>query len=135
MLIRSRNWEGLYKRENEINSSKETVQYFERANDNSLRKNIESSKKIDELESLKEQLIAHFEAKFNISFEDAREYVESSSNPSRFYNLEEYNEIISVIDQIEGEKFYIYQRNRLITKNKEVIRDINNWINKIESQK
>lgn len=135
MLIKSRNWDDLYRKENEINSSKETIRYFERANDSSLKKNIESSKKVEYLENLRDQLIYDFEDKFKISFDEARELVESSNNASRFYNMDEYNEIIAVIDQISGEKFYIYQRNRLINKNKEVIRDINKWIDKAESER
>ncbi|WP_412032344.1 hypothetical protein [Malacoplasma muris] len=135
MLIKSRNWDDLYRKENEINSSKETIRYFERANDSSLKKNIESSKKVEYLENLRDQLIYDFEDKFKISFDEARELVESSNNASRFYNMDEYNEIIAIIDQISGEKFYIYQRNRLINKNKEVIRDINKWIDKAESER
>lgn len=135
MLVKSRNWNDLYRKENEINSSKETIRYFERANDSSLKKNIESSKKIEYLENLKDQLIYDFEDKFKMAFDEARELVETSNNASRFYNMDEYNEIISVMDQINGEKFYIYQRNRLINKNKEVIRNINKWIDKTESER
>lgn len=135
MLIKSRKWDNLFKKESEINSSKETIRYFEKANDSSLKKNIESSKKIEELELLKNQMISDFEDKYKIEFSKAQELVESSHNPSKHYNLDCYNEIIKIIDKIDGEKFYIYQRNRLINKNKEVIRDISNWIDKAENEK
>lgn len=135
MLMKSRKWDNLFKKESEINSSKETIRYFEKANDSSLKKNIESSKKIEELESLKNQMILDFEDKYKIEFSKAQELVETSHNPSKYYNLDCYNEIIKIIDKIDGEKFYIYQRNRLINKNKEVIRDITNWIDKAETEK
>lgn len=126
-----RDWNKKFKVESEINSSKETIRYFEKVNNSSFKKNIDSAKKIEELLLKKQQLIYDFENKFGITFDQAIEYVENSDNPNGDFNLKEFNEIMAIDDEINGEKFLIYQNNKSIANNKNVITEINEWIEKI----
>lgn len=126
-----RDWNKKFKVESEINSSKETIRYFEKVNNSSFKKNIDSAKKIEELLLRKQQLIYDFENKFGITFDQAIEYVENSDNPNGDFNLKEFNEIMAIDDEINGEKFLIYQNNKSIANNKNVITEINEWIEKI----
>lgn len=131
-----RDWSSFNNRKDlELRSSKETLKYFEKSNDLTFERNLQSVKYIEELEYQRDQLIALFESKYNITFDEAKAYVENSDHKERDFNLEEYNEIINLTDKIDGEKFFIYQRNKLIRKNKEVIHNINNKIEENKKEK
>lgn len=135
-MMSNRNWDCKNEQlKKEIQSSRETIRYFEKFNHDFFQKNIDSIKKIEELEFHKEKMIDYFEAKFGISFEQAQELVENNANSNQEYNLEEYNQIINIIDEINGEKFFIYQRNKNIDSNKEAIFEMNNWIDKQKNNK
>lgn len=135
-MMSNRNWDCKNEQlKKEIQSSRETIRYFEKFNHDFFQKNIDSIKKIEELEFHKEKMIDYFEAKFGISFEQAHELVENNANSNQEYNLEEYNQIINIIDEINGEKFFIYQRNKNIDSNKEAIFEMNNWIDKQKNNK
>lgn len=135
-MMSNRNWDCKNEQlKKEIQSSRETIRYFEKFNHDFFQKNIDSIKKIEELEFHKEKMIDYFEAKFGISFEQAQELVENNANSNQEYNLEEYNQIINIIDEINGEKFFIYQRNKNIDSNKEAIFEMNTWIDKQKNNK
>lgn len=127
--MKVRNWVSLYnKKQIELNTSRDTIKYFERSNDLTITKNIESVKKIEELERERDLRVKEFENKYKLTFEDAKLLVDNSYHANRDFNLDEFNEISQLNDLIDGEKFYIYQRNRLVDRNKQIISSINDYI-------
>lgn len=114
--------------ENTINDSNKTIELFKKSIALAQERNEVSQIRIN---NWKAQLI-EFEEKFkainNISFQEAEKYVDSSNNPNNEFNLELYDAIKEINDNISGEQFYIYQRDKQISKNKKIIEDIYSWI-------
>lgn len=107
-------------------NSVEITQYFRTSNRYLEEKNEKSLKRINELETEKNNLIEDFQKKYNISFESAQNAKRNSWHSERDFNLDEFNKIEAIIDKINGEKFFIHQRTKLIEKNENVIEDILN---------
>lgn len=128
-MASNRNWD--YERlqiENSINQSKQTIKIFERSIINAQEKNEASIVKIEELEKQFEVLNNDFFAMNGIYFDQAQEYVDNSDNPSRDFNLQEFNRIKNIQDKICGEKFMIHQREQQIAKHNKSIEDLNELI-------
>lgn len=107
-------------------NSIEITKYFRTTNKYLEEKNEKSLKRINELETEKDNLIEDFQKKYNISFESAQNEKRNSWHAERDFNLDEFNKIEAIIDKINGEKFFINQRTKLIEKNENVIKDILN---------
>lgn len=114
--------------ENSINNSKQTIRLFERSIAYAEEKNEASYIKINEWEKQFQILDQDFYDLNGIHFKEAQEYVDKSNNPDEEFNLEQYKKLESLRDKIDGEKFFIYQRDKIIEKNKKIIEDIVGWI-------
>lgn len=128
-MSNQRNWN--YKGivlENSISNSKQTIKIFERAIANAQEKNEASYVKIAEWEKQFNALNEDFISLNGISFEEAQQYVDSSNNPNDEYNLQEFDRLNALQDKINGEKFFIHQREKQIEKNEKIIQDIVDWI-------
>lgn len=128
-MTQKRNWG--YKSlhlENTINDSNKSIELFKKSIALAQERNEVSQIRIN---NWKAQLI-EFEEKFkainNISFQEAEKYIDDSDNPNNEFNLELYNAIKEIKDNISGEQFYIYQRDKQISKNKKIIEDIYSWV-------
>lgn len=129
LMSNQRNWN--YKGivlENSISNSKQTIKIFERAIANAQEKNEASYVKIAEWEKQFNALNEDFISLNGISFEEAQQYVDSSNNPNDEYNLQEFDRLNALQDKINGEKFFIHQREKQIEKNEKIIQDIVDWI-------
>lgn len=114
--------------ENSINSSKQTIRLFEKSIAYAQEKNEDSWIKIREWEKQFNILNQDFFDINGISFDEAQEYVDNANNPNEEFNLEEFNRLKNLKDKIDGEKFFIHQRELLIEKNIKIINDIVWWI-------
>lgn len=117
------NYSGASKR-----NSEEVIQYFQTSNKYLVEKNEYSENKIAALDLEIKTLLEEFEKNNGISFEEAKNYKDNAWHYDRDFNLEEFDKLEKLIEKLEGEKFFIYQRNKLKTKNDEVIKDIQDWI-------
>lgn len=120
--------------ENSINNSKQTIKYFERAIINAQERNEVSYIRIVEWEQEFEMLNAKFIEVNGIDFEEAQNYVDASNNPDDEFNLDDYKKLKELKDKIDGEKFFIHQRELLIDKHIKVIDEINEWIDMQQQQ-
>ncbi|MBD5446007.1 MAG: hypothetical protein HDR31_01675 [Mycoplasma sp.] len=127
MENQKRNWEIANQRPRSKENSAEIIQYFQTSNKYLEEKNEKSITKVNDLESERDRLLEEFERNYNISFEEAKNAKENSWHFERDFNLDDFNKIEKIIDKINGEKFFFHQRNKLIKKNDEVIKDIENW--------
>lgn len=124
-----RNWDFITQRtENSINNSKETIKFFEKAIINAQERNEVSYIRIAEWEKEFEILNSYFIEVNGINFEEAQSYVDASLNPDNDYNLDDFKKLKELRDKIDGEKFFIHQRELLIDKHIKVIDEINEWI-------
>ncbi len=131
-----RNWDyvGLAD-EHSINNSKKTIKLFERSISNAQERNESSYVKIAEWQKEFDEKNEEF---FNINgiyFDEAQEYIDRSNNPDEEFNLESFNVLKDLRDKINGEKFFVNQREKQIEKNIKVIENILTWIEAQEQNK
>lgn len=136
-MIENRNWKSQWDKieiKKSIENSKSTIDLFNKSIENAIATNNNSWKKIDKW--LSQLLVTKEEFKNlnQITYEEACEYFDNSQNPDRDFNLEQFNSIKFLEDKISGEKFFIYQREKLIYKNTKVINEINNRIKFLEEK-
>lgn len=137
-MSEKRNWEvkwNDFEVKKTIESSKSTIDLLEKSIENSNERNRMSLEKIEKWEfELNIQKNEFFEIN-GITFEEATEYINNSWNPDNDFNLEQYNSIKKIEDKISGEKFYIYQREKLIYKNRSIIEEIYQRIQDLKASK
>ena len=137
-MSEKRNWEvrwDEFEIKKTIESSKSTIDLLEKSIENSNERNRMSLEKIEKWEfELTIQKNEFFEIN-GITFEEATEYINNSWNPDNDFNLEQYNSIKQIEDKISGEKFYIYQREKLIYKNRSIIEEIYQRIQDLKASK
>ena len=137
-MSEKRNWEvkwNDFEVKKTIESSKSTIDLLEKSIENSNERNRMSLEKIEKWEfELNIQKNEFFEIN-GITFEEATEYINNSWNPDNDFNLEQYNSIKQIEDKISGEKFYIYQREKLIYKNRSIIEEIYKRIKDLKASK
>ncbi|MDE5767562.1 MAG: hypothetical protein K2H56_03360 [Malacoplasma sp.] len=137
-MSEKRNWEVRwddFEIKKTIESSKSTIDLLEKSIENSNERNRMSLEKIEKWEfELTIQKNEFFEIN-GITFEEATEYINNSWNPDNDFNLEQYNSIKQIEDKISGEKFYIYQREKLIYKNRSIIEEIYQRIQDLKASK
>ncbi|MDE6894000.1 MAG: hypothetical protein K2J02_01315 [Malacoplasma sp.] len=137
-MSEKRNWEvkwNDFEVKKTIESSKSTIDLLEKSIENSNERNRMSLEKIEKWEfELNIQKNEFFEIN-GITFEEATEYINNSWNPDNDFNLEQYNSIKQIEDKISGEKFYIYQREKLIYKNRSIIEEIYQRIQDLKASK
>ena len=118
-----------------IESSKSTISLLEKSIENSSERNRISFEKIDKWEFEVSQKEEEFFQINGITFDEATEYINNSWNPEKDFNLEQYNSIKKIKDKISGEKFYIYQREKLIYKNGTIIQEIYQRIEELKNSR
>ena len=118
-----------------IESSKSTISLLEKSIENSNERNRMSLEKIEKWEFELNLQKNEFLEINGITFEEATEYINNSWNPDNDFNLEQYNSIKKIEDKISGERFYIYQREKLIYKNKSIIEEIYQRIQELKTSK
>ena len=136
-MSNNRNWETRwddFEIRKTIESSKSTIGLLEKSVENSYERNRMSWDKIENWSYQLEMLKNEFKELNGITFEEATEYVNNSWNPDNDFNLEQYNSIKKIEDKISGEKFFIYQREKMIYKNKAIIEEIYQRINELKAQ-
>ncbi|MDE5545426.1 MAG: hypothetical protein K2I76_02345, partial [Malacoplasma sp.] len=116
-----------------IESSKSTISLLEKSIENSNERNRMSLEKIEKWEFELNLQKNEFLEINGITFEEATEYINNSWNPDNDFNLEQYNSIKKIEDKISGERFYIYQREKLIYKNKSIIEEIYQRIQELKT--
>ncbi|MCF0217462.1 MAG: hypothetical protein HUJ42_00245 [Malacoplasma sp.] len=136
-MSQKRNWtvNNCQEIEQRIEDMLSTISIFKKSIENANERNKISFKKISELESEAFVLKEKFIDLNGISYEDAIVHVESSKNPDSEFNLEQFNLIKSIEDSISGERFFVYQREKLISKNQKIIVDISERILELEKKK
>ncbi|BAC43884.1 hypothetical protein [Malacoplasma penetrans HF-2] len=136
-MSENRNWVNKWDKnelERALDNSKSTIKLFEKSIENSKERNKYSWSKIS---AWKSELVVCknlFQEVNGITYEEATEYINNSWNPENDFNLEEYNKIKNIEDKINGEKFYIYQREKQIYKNSKIIDEINQRINELNNK-
>lgn len=127
MENQKRNWDAENIKTRSKENSAEIIHYFQTSNKYLEEKIEKSLKKVEDLELEKAKLIEEFEKNYKITFEEAKEAKENSWHYDRDFNLDDFNKIENIIDKINGEKFFVLQREKLVKKNEGVIEDIENW--------
>lgn len=137
-MSEKRNWEVKwddFEVKKTIESSKSTISLLEKSIENSSERNRISFEKIDKWEFEVSQKEEEFFQINGITFDEATEYINNSWNPEKDFNLEQYNSIKKIKDKISGEKFYIYQREKLIYKNGTIIQEIYQRIEELKNSR
>lgn len=114
--------------ENSIRDSEKTIKLFENSISHAKERNLNSLSKIEGWEFEFNKLNKNFIETNQIDFFQAQIYVDNSNNPNYEFNLGSFNEMKKLMDKIDGEKFFIHQRQQIIEKNIKIINEINNWI-------
>ena len=136
-MIENRNWKSQWDKielKKSIENSKSTIDLFKKSIDNAIAANNSSWSKIDSWVSNALVIKEEFKNINGITYEQARNYFDNSQNPDKDFNLEQFNSIKQIEDKISGEKFFIYQREKLIYKNTRVIDEINKQIEVLEKR-
>lgn len=114
--------------ENSIRDSEKTIKLFENSISHAKERNLNSLSKIEGWEFEFNELNKNFIETNQIDFFQAQIYVDNSNNPNYEFNLGSFNEMKKLMDKIDGEKFFIHQRQQIIEKNIKIINEISNWI-------
>lgn len=136
-MIENRNWKSQWDKielKKSIENSKSTIDLFKKSIDNAIAANNSSWSKIDSWVSNALVIKEEFKNINGITYEQACNYFDNSQNPDKDFNLEQFNSIKQIEDKISGEKFFIYQREKLIYKNTRVIDEINKQIEVLEKR-
>lgn len=134
-MSNSRNWStGILGIKDAITNSEKTIKLFEKSILEAEKKNKLAILKIETLENEFQSLNNKFIETNEISFFQAEEYFDNSHNPYIEFNLEAFMELKLINDEIQGEKFYITQREKIIQKDMKIIDDIKEWIKNHEEK-
>lgn len=100
------------------------IEIYEKSIANAQEKNRNATKLIEDLEDRCAKLENQFKANNGITYEEAINLVDKEWNPNLKYNQEEVERISILKRQIEGERFFAQERQKLIQYNLLIIDDL-----------